>query len=109
MDRNSNPGKVERQMDESPMEGRSGSDTEIDRGMRGGELERDGMGGHDDRMSGSDRLGVENPSSDDGEMRASGREGGYGYDRPADLTVSRDDMRSSSRDTDQGTSRERDW
>ncbi len=43
MDRNdSNPGMVERQMDETPMEGRS---VESDRS--GTERERDGMGGMD--------------------------------------------------------------
>jgi hypothetical protein len=61
MDRNhdeSNPGMVERQLDESPMEGRSSSDTELDRdhlqhsdrpvereGMQGEGLEREGMQG----------------------------------------------------------------
>lgn len=61
MDRNhheSNPGMIERQMDESPMEGRSSSDTELDRdhlqhsdrpvereGMQGEGLEREGMQG----------------------------------------------------------------
>jgi len=61
MDRNqdeSNPGMVERQLDESPMEGRSSSDTELDRdhlqhsdrpvereGMQGDGMERDSMRG----------------------------------------------------------------
>ena len=59
MDRNnheSNPGMIERQLDESPMEGRSSSDMELDRdhlqrtdrpvereGMQGGSVERDSM------------------------------------------------------------------
>ena len=59
MDRNdSNPGMVERDLDESPMEGRSSSDTELDRdhlqhsdrpvereGMQGEGMERDSMRG----------------------------------------------------------------
>jgi len=57
MDRNeSNPGMIERQLDESPMEGRSSSDTELDRdlqrdrlpereGMQGDGMERDSMRG----------------------------------------------------------------
>lgn len=135
MDRNdSNPGMVERQMDESPMEGASSSDRELSRdglggmdreslqggsvereGMQGGSVERDDMqssGSSSDRDSvtgsESDRLGVSNTNSNDTEMRASSREGGYGYDRPADLTVSSDGMEGSSRGTDQGTDRVRD-
>ena len=174
MDRNdSNPGMVEREMDETPMrgdsgerEGMSGSPPERDgsveregmqgggpdRGsMRGSEMDRDGMGGMEgsrhsrmgsDDMEGSsrggieggsmegvsqsdresmhgsspmqgdlgtpsDRLGVGNTNANDAEMRSSGREGGYGYDRPTDVEVTRDDMEGSSRDTDQGTDRER--
>ncbi|HEX6751670.1 MAG TPA: hypothetical protein VF092_30535 [Longimicrobium sp.] len=199
MDRNdSNPGMVEREMDETPMEGRpvereglgggsgmdrdhlqrggsveregmqgGGSDRDSMQGdsveregmqgggmdrdsMRGSELDRDGMGGMEgsgvrhrmgsDDMLGSsrdasggamegvsssdreimrggesepsdlstpsDRLGVGNTNVNDTEMRASGREGGYGFDRPADLEVSRDTMEGSSRDTSQGTDRE---
>jgi hypothetical protein len=160
----SNPGMVEREMDETPMEGRSmeregmgGTDRDhlqgggsVEReGMQGGELERDGMGGMDreglqggmerDGMHGSstrdgggsmegmsssdreimqgstgqgdmgtpsDRLHEANSNANDAEMRTSGREGGYGFDRPADVEVSRDDMQGSSRDTDQGTDRE---
>lgn len=174
MDRNdSNPGMVERQMDESPMEGASSSDRELSRdgmggmdreslqgdsvereGMQGGEAGREGMQGEsverdsmhgsgsdresmsgtssnrDDSMQGSgsprdgsmsgsssdgdsltgresDRLGVTNTNSNDAEMRVSSREGGYGYDRPADLTVSSDRVEGSSRGTDQGTDRVR--
>lgn len=87
MDRmnDSNPGMVERQMDESPMEGRSSSDTELDRdhmqrsdrpvereGMQGEGMERDSMRGES----------VERESMQ-GESRE--RQGGYGDDRPADL------------------------
>lgn len=168
MDRNdSNPGMVERQMDESPMEGASSSDRELSRdglggmdreslqgdsaeregmqsessergGMQGGSVERDSLHGSDrdslegnssdrgDRMEGSgssrdrsmsdgssdrdslsgsesDRLG--NTDSNDTGMRAENREGGYGYDRPADLTVGSDRLEGSSRDSDQGTDR----
>ena len=73
MDRNdSNPGRVEREMDESGMQGSS-----------------------------SDRQRDESTPSESTDAR----EGGYGYDRPTDMTVSRDDMQASSRDTDQGTDR----
>lgn len=161
MDRNdSNPGMVEQQMDETPMEGRSteregmggsdrdhlqrdgqveregmqgegaerdsrqGNELERDgmRGMeresreRGGQVEREGMqggaterdGGAMEGMSQSDREIMQGrPASDQGGMSGNPREGGYGYDRPADVEVSRDDMQASSRDTDQGTGRER--
>ncbi|HYH80855.1 MAG TPA: hypothetical protein VEX86_13730, partial [Longimicrobium sp.] len=139
MDRNdSNPGMVERQMDETPMEGRSvesetggmsGADRDslqrdgsVEReGMQGSEgMERDSMsagGSRESEMQGSssrgeeltgresERLGESNTSSNPAQMSASAREGGYGYDRPADLTVGRDTMEGSSRDTDQGTDR----
>jgi hypothetical protein len=88
MDRNdSNPGMVEQQMDESPMEGRSSSDTELDRGLQrgGGSVEREGMQGDGmerDSMRGD---GMERDSME-GEPREE-REGGYGYDRPADGTT----------------------
>lgn len=88
MDRNqneSNPGMIERQLDESPMEGRSSSDTELDRdhlqhsdrpvereGMRGDGMEREGMQGE----------GLERDSMRGESME---RQGGYGDDRPADL------------------------
>jgi len=123
MDRNdSNPGMVERQMDETPMEGASGSDREMNRegipgnsssGMQGSGTSSDqqmsGESHGNDSLTGreSDRLGVTNTSSNDAEMRVSAQEGGYGYDRPTDLTVNRDTMESSSRDTDQGTDRVR--
>jgi len=145
MDRNdSNPGMVERQLDETPMEGRSmesdrsGSERERDgmggmdrdslqrdssverEGMQGGSVERDSMSGSGSQDGGemrggspgqsmtgheSERLGESNTNSNPTEMATSAREGGYGYDRPADLTVARDTMESSSRDTDQGTDR----
>jgi hypothetical protein len=165
MDRNdSNPGMVERQLDQSPMEGASQSDRELSRdgihrdssvereGLQDGSVDRDSMHGgsgveresmgdrssspreresssDESGMSGSsssgrgspdrsssrdsisgretDSFGVANTNSNDAEMRLSSREGGYGYDRPADVTVDRDTMESSSRDTTQGTERER--
>ncbi|HSU17698.1 hypothetical protein [Longimicrobium sp.] len=179
MDRNdSNPGMVEREMDETPMRGdssereeMSGSPSERDHlqrdgqveregmqgdgqerdAMRGSEMERDGMGGMEgsrhgrmasddmegsssrslgdgamEGMSSSDResmqgaagmqgdmgtpsdsLGAGNTNANDAQMRSSGREGGYGYDRPADVEGTRDTMEGSSRDTGQGTDRER--
>jgi hypothetical protein len=125
MDRNdSNPGMVERQMDDSPMEGASSSDRELSRdgmggmdrqsGEQGGSPERESMeatsGSADrDSLTGreSDSIGLTNTNSNDAQMRVSAQEGGYGYDRPADLTVNRDTMESSSRDTDQGTDRVR--
>lgn len=167
MDRNdSNPGMVERELDETPMEGQSmeregmgGMDRDhlqgggsVEReGMQGGELERDGMGGMEmgagvqggmerggmhgsstgdgggamegmsssdrevmqgtsqgmgDMGTPSDRLHEANSNANGTQMRASGREGGYGFDRPADVEVSRDDMQASSSGTDQGTDRE---
>lgn len=144
MDRNdSNPGMVEQQLDETPMEGRSvesdrpGSErdgmggmdrdslqreTSVEReGMQGGSVERESMSGSgsqgSDEVRGSssdhqsltghesERLGESNTSSNPAEMTTSAREGGYGYDRPADLPIARDTMESSSRDTDQGTDR----
>lgn len=145
MDRNdSNPGMVERQMDETPMEGRSvegdraGTERERDgmggmdrdsvqrgssgerEGMQGGSTQRDSMSGSGSQGGGemrgsspgqsltgheSERLGESNTNSNPAEMTVSAREGGYGYDRPADLTVTRDTMEGSSRDTDQGTDR----
>ena len=78
MDRNeSNPGMIERQLDESPMEGRSSSDTELDRdhlqrgrstereGMQGEGLERDSM-----RGDGMERESIQGDGTE--------REGGYG-------------------------------
>jgi hypothetical protein len=78
MDRNeSNPGLVEQQLDESPMEGRSSSDTELDRDLRQGgrPVEREGMQGE-----GTARESMEGEPADE-------RQGGYGYDRPADGTT----------------------
>ena len=86
-----------REPSDGAMEGVSSSDREI---MRGGESEPSDLGTE------SDRLGGGNTNGDDTGMRGSGREGGYGYDRPADLEVNRDTMESSSRDTSQGTDRE---
>lgn len=129
MDRNDemNPGMVERQLDEMPMEGHSASDRESMPGMEreglqgGGSVEREGMQGDGgmeresmqdgsgterESLTGreSEQLGAENMNSNDAEMRLSSREGGYGYDRPTDMTVTRDTMEGSSR-TDQGTDR----
>lgn len=97
MDRmnDSNPGMVERQMDESPMEGRSSSDTELDRdhmqrsdrpvereGMQGEGMEREGMQGEGKERDSMRGESVERESMQ-GESRE--RQGGYGDDRPADL------------------------
>jgi pentapeptide MXKDX repeat protein len=113
MDRNdSNPGMIERQLDESPMEGRSSSDTELDRetpqrghstereGMQGDGMERDSMHGEGMEREGMRGDGAERESmhgdgmereSMEGEPREE-REGGYGMDRPADnsTTTARD-------------------
>jgi hypothetical protein len=61
MDRNdSNPGMIERDLDESPMEGRSSSDTELDRDLqqRGRSPEREGMQG-----DGTDRESMRDEST----------------------------------------------
>ena len=91
----SNPGMVERQLDESPMEGRSSSDMELDRdqmqrsdrpvereGMQGDGMERDSMRGESIERESMHGEGMERDS-----MRGeeSERQGGYGADRPADL------------------------
>jgi len=98
MDRNdSNPGMIERQLDESPMEGRSSSDTELDRdhlqrgrstereGMQGDGMEREGMRGDGAEHESMQGEGMERDSME-GQPREE-REGGYGYDRPADSTT----------------------
>ncbi len=127
-----NPGIVERQLDETPVEGMSASDREImeREGMQGGPVEREGMqdgsveregmqggsverdamqdGGMDrDSLTGreSEQLGAENMNANATEMRTSALEGGQGYDRPTDLTVTRDTMEGSSRSTDEGMDR----
>ena len=128
MDRNddSNPGMVERQLDETPMEGQSANDGEgmggmereslqggsVEReGMQGGEADRDPMqdgGGMDrDSLTGreSEQLGAENTNANDAQMRTSALEGGPGYDRPTDIGVTRDTLEGSSGGTDQGTNR----
>ena len=92
MDRNdSNPGMIERQLDESPMEGRSSSDTELDRdhlqrdrstereGMQGDGQERDSM-----RGDGMEREGMQDEGMERDSMH------GDGMDRPADTTTARD-------------------
>ena len=91
----SNPGMIERQLDESPMEGRSSSDTELDRdhlqhsdrpvereGMQGDGMERDSMRGESMERESMHGEGMERDS-----MRGeeSERQGGYGADRAADL------------------------
>jgi hypothetical protein len=91
MDRNdSNPGMIERQLDESPMEGRSSSDTELDRDhlQRDRPMEREGMQG--DRST--EREGMQGDAQERDSMRGDGmeREGGSGMDRPADTTTARD-------------------
>ena len=123
MDRNENPGMVEREMDETPVEregtsergmgtdrdsmhgaGRSVEREDMGGGgmerenVHEGEVEREGMQGGEverDAMQGSEREGMMPATHADGGtsdtmMRASQREGGYGHDRPADLTPARD-------------------
>src|SRR5215213_3073458 len=133
MDRSDNPGNVEREMDETPVEREGMSDrgtgTDRDSMQGGGSVEREGMqgtpgterenmgdGGSVERegMQGTgggsvEREGLQGGSIDrdvmegrgndgmmpatnadggtsDQMMRADQREGGYGYDRPLDLT-----------------------
>lgn len=110
----SNPGIVERQLDETPMEGQSGGNGGMERESLqegGGQVEREGMqgdGGIDrESLTGreSEQLGAENMNANDAQMRTSALEGGLGYDRPTDMTVTRDTMDGSSRTTGQGTDR----
>jgi hypothetical protein len=124
MDRNddSNPGMVERQLDETPMEGRSDSegiggmerqslqDGSVEReGMQGGEADRDAMhdsgGTERESLTGreSEQLGAENTNTNDNELRMSALEGGRGHDRPTELSVTRDTLEGSS--GQQGTHR----
>jgi hypothetical protein len=136
MDQNeSNPGMVERQLDETPMEGQSDGGREslqgggsVEReGMQGGSVERDAMqdgGGMErDSLTGreSEQLGAENTNANDAEMRMSALEGGRGHDRPTDISVTRDTLEGSSGGTDRpddrtrspdqprGTTTARDW
>jgi hypothetical protein len=123
MDRNENPGMVEREMDETPVEregtsergmgtdrdsmhgaGRSVEREDMGGGgmdrqnVHEGAVERDGVQGSEverDAMQGSEREGMMPATSADGAtsdtmMRAEQREGGYGYDRPADMAPTRD-------------------
>jgi hypothetical protein len=122
MDRNdSNPGMVERQMDETPMEGSA-----MDRdSMQGGSVEREGMQGagggsverenpegggqRADNMEGMTPATNADGGTSDQMMRADQREGGYGYDRPVDTTPARDmdpQERSADRDGMHGAGRE---
>ncbi len=110
MDRNdSNPGMVERQMDETPMEG-SGTERESMQG--GGSVEREGMEGggqHADNMEGMMPATNADGGTNNQMMRADQREGGYGYDRPVDTTPARDmdpQERSADRDGMHGAGRE---
>lgn len=129
MDRNqneSNPGRVEHRLDETPVEreGMQGGSTEREsmhgagRGVErenlpGGGMEREGMQGGEverDAMSGTARSGAEGDTRlDDQENRS----GGYGYDRPADIERSSDGMRGSGREgsegMEQGREAGRDW
>jgi hypothetical protein len=122
MDRNdSNPGMVERQMDETPMEG-SGTEREsmqgggsVERegmqGTGGGSVEREGMEGGQraDNMEGMMPATNADGGTNDQMMRADQREGGYGYDRPVDTTPTRDmdpQERSADRDGMHGAGRE---
>jgi hypothetical protein len=71
MDRmdDSNPGMVERQLDESPMEGRSSSDTELDRELqRDRSPEREGMQGD----HGMEREGIQGEGLERDSMRGDG-------------------------------------
>jgi hypothetical protein len=136
MDRNDdqesvNPGVVERELDETPMEGarggverqRSGSGgterqgltgadraTDRDHLQGGGEVERESVSGSEAPVEREGAGGGEverdslqassNASSatSDTMMRASGREGGYGYDRTVDLTPTPDMRAGAPRD-----------
>ena len=94
MDRNdSNPGMIERQLDESPMEGRSSSDTELDRSLqRDRSLEREGL--QDDRPV--EREGLQGEGTERDSMRGDGME--------------RESMRDEGMDREnRGTTPERDW
>ena len=134
MDRNEdNPGMVERQMDETPMEGggmdrdsmQDGGSVEREgmQGTGGGSVEREGMqgGGSVERegldeggRQADDMEGMTPATNADGGvnnqmMRADQREGGYGYDRPVDTTPTRDmdpEERSADRDGMHGASRD---
>lgn len=120
MDRNEdqesvNPGMVERQLDETPVEredmaGSSGGVERENLSDGGGSTERENMsdgGGSVERESASGGGDVERDSMsaggdatgavNDAQMRASGREGGYGYDRPVDLTPTRDTLERPAR------------
>ena len=123
MDRNENPGMVEREMDETPVEregtsergmgtdrdsmhgaGRSVEREDMQGGgmerenVHEGAVERDGVQGGEverDAMQGSEHEGMMPATNADGGtsdtmMRADQREDGYGYDRPADMTPTRD-------------------
>jgi hypothetical protein len=110
MDRNdSNPGMVERQMDETPMEG-SGTERESMQGS--GSVERDSSesgGQRADNMEGMMPATNADGGINNQMMRADQREGGYGYDRPVDTTPTRDmdpQERSADRDGMHGAGRE---
>jgi hypothetical protein len=83
MDRNdSNPGMIERQLDDAPMQGSPTEREGMERGtqpdrdpLQGGGMERDSM-----RGEGMERESLEGDSAGE-------REGGYGMDRPADGTT----------------------
>lgn len=113
-----NPGMVERRLDETPVEredmagspggvereGMSdgGDPVERESASGGGDVERDSMGARGGTEDGIDQPGMM-PASDatgavnDAQMRVSGREGGYGYDRPVDLTPTRDTLERPAR------------
>ena len=91
-----NPGVVERQLDETPVEredmaGSPGVERENMSGG-GGSVERENAPGGGGDVERDSMSGV-----DDARMRASGREGGYGYDRPVDLTPTRDTLERPAR------------
>jgi len=124
MDRNdSNPGMVERQMDETPMEGggmdrdaMQGGGGSVERegmqGTGGGSVEREGMEGggqRADNMEGMMPATNADGGTNNQMMRADQREGGYGYDRPVDTTPTRDmdpQERSADRNGMHGAGRE---
>ena len=123
MDRNdNNPGMVERQMDETPMEGggmeregmQGGAPVEREgmQGTGGGSVEREGTedgGRRADNMDGMMPATNADGGINNQMMRADQREGGYGYDRPVDTTPTRDmdpQERSADRDGMHGSGRE---
>jgi pentapeptide MXKDX repeat protein len=109
MDRNdSNPGMIERQLDDAPMQGSPVEREEMERGaypdrdhlQRGGSVEREGLQGEgmerdSMRGDGMEREGMQGEGMERESLEGgspSEREGGYGMDRPASggTTTARD-------------------